>query len=65
MHFFVIISAKLCVHNVYAPTSDTAIMSREVLGDWNPSTITYASLAGLESYLTYDHQSGHFACRIR
>ena len=40
-HF--ITSAKLCVRNVYAPTADTAIMCKEVLEDWNPETITYAT----------------------
>ena len=40
-HF--ITSAKLCVRNVYAPTADTAIMCTEVLEDWNPETITYAT----------------------
>ena len=50
-HF--ITSAKLCVRNVYAPTADTAIMCKEVLKDWDHVT----SLAGLESYLTHDHQS--------
>ena len=54
-HF--ITSAKLCVRNVYAPTADTAIMCKEVLEDWNHVT----SLAGLESYLTYDHQSAGLA----
>ena len=40
-HF--ITSAKLCVRNVYAPTADTAIMCKEVLKDWDPETITYAT----------------------
>ena len=40
-HF--ITSAKLCVRNVYAPTADTAIMCKEVLENWNPETITYAT----------------------
>lgn len=40
-HF--ITSAKLCVRNVYAPTADTAIMCKEVLQDWDPETITYAT----------------------
>ena len=42
-HF--ITSAKLCVRNVYAPTADTAIMCKEVLEDWDPETITYATPA--------------------
>lgn len=40
-HF--ITSAKLCVRNVYAPTADTAIMCKEVLENWDPETITYAT----------------------
>ena len=40
-HF--ITSAKLCVRNVYAPSADTAIMCKEVLKDWDPETITYAT----------------------
>ena len=40
-HF--ITSAKLCVRNVYAPTADTAIMCKEVMEDWDPETITYAT----------------------